>query len=300
MNMRRRSWLLIGAAVIVVTAAAVVLGPPDRAAPSHRARRVVVVPVERQPTPVIPPSAPDTRTDDVSTDVDGVLRAAVEELSLHPQLATWLVTDGLARRVVAAVEAVADGYSPREELAFARPALPLYVRYEGVQAMITDASFRRYDLVTDVVASIDPGGLADAYRRLRPRLEQVHDALPYGRGGLHARVLEAIDHLLAVDVPDGPYAVTRHTRTWGFTDPGLEGLSDAQRHLLRMGPRNARSLQASLRRFREALEPAGTDVDGRRTAPEDPSVGAVRSVYQDGFDASRSATPWVLSGRANQ
>ncbi len=293
MDTRRRSWMLIGAAAFVVTAVAMVLGSPGREARSDPSRRVVVVePVELPQIPAVAPSAPaDTPTDDGPVDFDGVVRAASAGLSRHPQLAAWLVTDGLARRLVAAVEAVADGYSPREELAFARPVMPLYVRYEGVQAMITDASFRRYDLAVEVVASIDPAGFAEAYRRLRPRLEQIHDALPYARGDLHGRVLEAVDHLLAVDVPDGPYAVTRQTRTWGFADPALEGLSDAQRHLLRMGPDNARSVQSSLRRLREAVEPVSTAHDERVTGLEDTPVAALRSVYQEGSEASRSSTP---------
>jgi len=297
MNLRIRSWVLIGAAVVVVTAVAVVLGPPDREAGSVRSDRVVVEPVEHPSAPASPTSGPvAATTDEMPTDVDGIVRAAVAGLSRHPQLAAWLVSDGLARRLVAAVEAVADGYSPREELAFTRPETPLYVRYEGVQAMITEASFHRYDLAAEVVASIDPAGLAEAYRHLEPQLVRVHETLPYARGELHARVVEAIDHLLAVEVPDGPYAVTRQTRTWGFADPDLEALSDAQRHLLRMGPRNARSVQASLRRFREALEPGAVEAvqgDEGGTAGEGaPAVGVVaRTGYQEGSEASRSSTP---------
>jgi len=292
MDMHRRSWMLIGAAAVVVTAVAVVLGPRDPEARTGPADRVLVEPLLPRLAPeIVPPAPVATSTADVSTDVDRIVQAAAAELSRHPQLAAWLVTDGLARRLVAAVDAVADGYSPREELAFTRPATPLFVRYEGVQAMITDASFRRYDLAAEVVESIDPTGLAEAYRHVRPQLEQIYEALPYGRGKLHERVLEAIDHLLAVEVPDGPYAVTRQTRTWGFADPALEGLSDAQRHLLRMGPRNARSVQSSLRRFRAALEPGSAEDDDGGSVGDGPTAVAVRPVYQEGSEASRSSTP---------
>ncbi len=291
MDMGRRSWILIGAAVVVVTAVAIMLGPREPAAPVDRGDRVAVEAVGRPRAPVGSSPAPITTPEDTPTDVDGIVQAAAAGLSRHPQLAAWLVTDGIARRVVSAVEAVADGYSPREELAFTRPPMPLYVRYEGVQAMITEASFRRYDLVAEVAASIDSVGLAETYRELEPQLEQVHRALPYARGDLRTRLVEAIDHLLAVEVPDGPYAVTRQTRTWGFADPALEALSDAQRHLLRMGPRNARSVQASLRGFREALEPPSVGQDEGGRIGDAVPTGAVRPVYQEGSDASRSSTP---------
>jgi hypothetical protein len=91
-----------------------------------------------------------------------------------------------------------------------------------------------------------------------------------------------------VEVPDAPYAVIRETRTWAYLDPELEALSDAQRHLLRMGPRNARAVQRCLARVRDAIEAEATDAVEVRSAvgraPEPVS-------YQEGSDASRSSTP---------
>ena len=103
-------------------------------------------------------------------------------------------------------------------------------------------------------------------------------------------MLEAIDHLLEVDIPEAPYAVARRTRTWAFADPVLEGMSDAQRHLLRMGPRNATKIQGSLRRLREALESAAA-VSATTSGPSDRPAAASTAVYQDGLEASRSSTP---------
>ena len=287
MPTRHRSWMVIGTAVLVVMLVAVAVGRRDGDVREEPTNRIVVVDtIDRSDPPVAVREIVEVPAPEDPNEVDRFVRAAVVELSHHPEFAGWIVTDGLARRIVAAVEAVADGYSPREELVFARPTTPLFIRYEGVQAVITDASFRRYDLAADVVASIDPADLVEVYRMVRPKLEVVHDRLPYTRGEFHARVLEAIDHLVEVAVPDGPYAVMRQTRTWAFADAELEGLSDAQRHLLRMGPRNARSIQASLRRFREVLE-----APSRGDGTVDPAPVAVRSAYQEGSEASRSSTP---------
>lgn len=199
---------------------------------------------------------------------DDLVRAAAGALSHHPALMSWLVTDDLAQRLVAAIGAVADGYSPREELRFARPTQPFFVRHDGGQPVITSATFRRYDLAVEAATSLDPDGVVDAYQRLRPRLEQIHGALPYARGSLGDRLDEAIDHLLATPVPAAPYPVRRQTRTWAFADPRLEGLSDAQRHLLRTGPANARRIQIWLGEVREALEarPAIEDEPGAAAA----------------------------------
>jgi hypothetical protein len=213
-------------------------------------------------------------------DVDDLVRSAVGALSSNSHLMTWLVSDGLAVRLVSAVEAVADGYSPRDELSFARPAMPFYVAHDGGQAVVTGATFRRYDAAAGAFASLDPAGVAAAYRRLLPRLEAIHDDLPYARGRFHDRVLEAIDQLLATPVPDGPYAVVRGVRGWAFADPDLESLSGAQRHLLRMGPRNARAVQATLATVRDAIEPPTSIRTAAARVVPDPD-GSWRAVSPD-------------------
>lgn len=293
MDRRQRGWTLVAGAGIVVALAALIWAPPAGEELETPTRRADVRPQER-------PSAPPKPEPDLGGIVDGLqptvavanpddlVRGAITALSRHPRVTEWLVTDGIARRVVSAVEAVADGYSPRDELSFARPEAPLFVTYEGAQPMITRGSFRRYDLVVEVLESVDPAGVAMAYRRLYPRLEAIHRELPFARGVLHERVLEAVDHLLAVEVPDGPYAVVRQTRTWAFLDPELESLSDAQRHLLRTGPRNARSIQRCLVRVRDAIDAEPETVAGVRSDAD----GAFEpAAYQEGSEASRSSTP---------
>jgi len=49
-------------------------------------------------------------------DSDGWLRGLVGQLSAHPELAEWLVTDEMIRRFVAAVDNLAEGTSPRSHL----------------------------------------------------------------------------------------------------------------------------------------------------------------------------------------
>ena len=50
-------------------------------------------------------------------------------------------------------------------------------------------------------------------------------------------------------------ALTPKVVSFAFADPALEKLSPAQKHLLRMGPRNVRAIQHQLRAMAEALAP---------------------------------------------
>jgi hypothetical protein len=208
------------------------------------------------PTPVsIVPVAQPANLAFIETDVaDEMVRAVVGELSSHPVLASWLVTDRIAHRFVAAVDAMAGGYSPREDLDILRPHQHFFVRDDDVLGLvIAEGSFRRYDVVTNAFASIDMTGAVELYRELEPLFEQIHQQISWGQDGFEERLREAVDHVLDVNVPEGQLEVERRVLTYAFADPDLEDLSRAQRHLLRMGPANARTVQAKLEQLRAAF-----------------------------------------------
>jgi len=66
-------------------------------------------------------------------------------------------------------------------------------------------------------------------------------------------VAKAIHTLLATPVVDGEIELRPKVVTYAFADPRLEALSPAQRHFLRMGPRNVRLIQGELRALAAAL-----------------------------------------------
>ena len=66
-------------------------------------------------------------------------------------------------------------------------------------------------------------------------------------------MISALDHLLAT--PDIGEVVELKLKvvTYTFADARLEGLSSAQRHLLRLGPANARAVKSKLRELKDVL-----------------------------------------------
>ncbi len=185
---------------------------------------------------------------------DAFLRDAVGRLSAMPQLAAWLVDADLARRFVAAVVAVAEGKSPSSHLGFLAPAEPFRVRSSGGRTYADDASFRRHDLATSVFVSIDERGAAELHRRIRPLLAAAYLEVGDPRSSFEPTLARAIGNLLAVPVPDAPVEVRAASVAYLWADPELERLSVAQKHLLRLGPDNARRVQDKLRALARALE----------------------------------------------
>lgn len=188
-------------------------------------------------------------------DADSALvRAAAARLSAHPRFAGWLLSDGLLRRFVAAVDAVAGGYSPRDEVGFMRPERPFLVREEGGALVIAASSFHRYDTLAEIVQSLDVAGAVALYRRFEPRLEEIYAEISWAGDTFDARFRTAVDHLLAaaIDQP-GPIEVEQRAIVYAYADDRLEHLSDAQKQLLRMGPENVRRVAATLGELRRIM-----------------------------------------------
>jgi len=261
-------------------------------------RAKVVVP---ELSATVPPAftAPISQVVEVgltTDDDDGPVRAAVARLSSHPKFVSYLVNDRLLRRFVLAVDAIAGGYSPRDEVGFLAPSRPFLVREDEGRLVIAAGSYGRYRLVADVFASFDTDGAVELYRTFRPELEAIYQEVGWASDDFDSRLREAVEHLLEVDVPSGQLEVEQRAIVYAYAEDGLEELTGAQKHMLRMGSSNARTIQAKLVELRHAmdwpdrapmivtaenedspvLEPAVAQIaDASATAPIDPAEDRV-------------------------
>lgn len=224
-------------------------GPGPPAAPNPPAAAVE----ETAP----PPAVPDGPLPALDAS-DTLVRELVRALSANPDLAAWLATEGLIRRVTVVVDNVAEGVSPAKHLAVAAPAEAFAVEGGEGDAVIAAASYRRYDRIAAAADGLDAAGVARLYRRLEPLFDQAYADLGYPGRRFRDTLAKAIRSLLAVPVPPARAAVEPGVRSYLYRDPRLEGLTAAQKQLLRMGPDNVRRIQARLREIAAALElPAG-------------------------------------------
>lgn len=220
----------------------------------------VRTPPAELPKPIAPPAA---RTEPLGVgaapvdlpplnESDALVRQLVRQLSSHPQVAAWLATNDLVRNFTLVVTNIAEGAPVAPALPALRPSSPFRVMERSDHRIYVDPrSYDRYAGFAQAVASIDPAGSARLYGTLKPRIEEAyvelgHQHMPFDRAFERAIVL-----LLDSPVPDGPLRVERGARgiVYVFADGRLEGLAVAQKQLLRMGPKNIRSIQSQLRTF---------------------------------------------------
>jgi hypothetical protein len=186
-------------------------------------------------------------------DSDAFVREHAGAASRRPEWAAWLAGEGLALRFVAAVEAVAAGESPRDDLPELAPRGAFEVAAQGDRQVIAPASFARFDLATAVFTSLDVGLCVRAYRALGPLFDRALVELGSRERRFDAVLARAFRELLSAPVPQGALEVVPKVRSYELADPELEALSPAQKQLLRLGPVNAMRVQQKLQELEDAL-----------------------------------------------
>jgi hypothetical protein len=284
MNRDDRLFAIIGGLVVATVTTLFLVFAGGMTEPVVERPRVAVEPISTAsaPTPVPGVVLASAEMRPAGTG-DQVVRALVTGLAAHPQWAGWLVTDHLLGRFVSAVEAVADGYSPREPLDFLAPWRPFLVREADDRLVIAAGTYRRFDLVAAVVDSIDADAAVALVRQLEPEIDEARNDVAWHRGDFEDRLRAAIDHLLEVEVPAGPIEVEQRSVCYTFANDELEKMSDAQRQLVRMGSGNAIRIQHKLAEIRDAFGwPAPVSapdaslrhavITGEGEAPEPPPI----------------------------
>jgi hypothetical protein len=100
---------------------------------------------------------------------------------------------------------------------------------------------------------VDAQAVARVYSELHAVLEGAYRALGYPNASLDGVTARALRRLEGAPVKDEEVVVQGKGGIFVFADPRLEELGQVEKHLLRMGPRNTRLLQAKAREIMQAL-----------------------------------------------
>jgi len=185
-------------------------------------------------------------------ETDAVVRELVRALSSHPRITAWLTTDGLIRNFTVVVDNIAAGRTPANHLRILRPKGSFPAVDAGGTMVMGTRGYDRYNDLAAAVGSVDADGAARLYTTLKPRIEDAYREL--GQSAPFDRAIEgAIVHLLRAPAVQGEIALIPRGALYNYNDSRIEGLSQAQKQLIRMGPRNMRVIQRKLRDIALAL-----------------------------------------------
>lgn len=213
-------------------------------APIETPATTAEIPPVKEAPPALPPVG----------EMDTFLRAMLATLSAHPDLARWLATDDLIRQMARGIDRVSRGQTPAPNLAVLRPSEEFKVSGPRNRVTIDPASYRRYERFATLMESLDPQRVAEVYRTIHPRLDEAYRSLGRSDASVDQAVRVALQQLIDTPVPEGEARlVPGRGATFAYADTKLEQLSPIQKQLLRMGPDNARRIQARLREIQTAL-----------------------------------------------
>ncbi|GAC1594125.1 MAG: hypothetical protein NVS4B10_01460 [Myxococcales bacterium] len=239
------------AVAVVVLAIAAAVWFALRQPPSPPPAPVAAQPADAATTPPAP--APDVPPPPAA-EGDARVRALFGPLSPRPEWAAWLSQGNLLERASVLIDNLVLDVSPRKQLAFLAPSQPFLAAGRGAKLSIDPRSYARYDAIGDVVASVDAKGLAQAVRTLHPLLQSAYHALGYPDRPLDPVLSLALRRLVDAPVAEGEVALRKEGAVYRFQEQKLEESGDVEKHLLRMGPRNTRLLQAKAREIAAALD----------------------------------------------
>ncbi|HOX47012.1 MAG TPA: DUF3014 domain-containing protein [Myxococcota bacterium] len=219
--------------------------PPDGGTPVAAADAgPAPAPAEAPPEEEIAPATAVAPTDEE-------LRALLGRLSKDASF--WLENEGILDRLVATIEAVARGESPRKLVPFLAPEGRFLVLERDGRLFLDPACYARYDPIALSFVSLDTAAVAEQYRTLGRWLRRSQRALGVPGRTLRQALVESFSELLAVPVFTGDVPLSGTSVNLKMDIPALEGLSEAQKHLFRMGPANVLRVQAKLRELGAAL-----------------------------------------------
>lgn len=150
---------------------------------------------------------------------------------------TWLSIDAPLARLVGATNAIALGENPLKYLSFVQPsgAFEPAISEGGERVLPADLD-ERYRPFLDLLDSIDPELVAEAFRQAEPYLDRSYQKLGYPDGRFRPVLIEAIELLRDTPHPETPIVLIADSVNYKYADPELEELDIAQRLLLRLSP----------------------------------------------------------------
>jgi hypothetical protein len=214
-------------------------------------------PAVATPSVAAAPPAPAPVQEPVKVVGADQLRELLEAVSVSAPYRKWLSAGEVLERWAVVTDNLAEGVSPRKRLPFLAPQQRFTATRRGDKLVIAAAAYARYDLFAEVVGSVDVAAAVRAYRGLHGPLEAAYRALGYPEGSLDRVTAAALKRLASAPARDGDVVVeaggTGPDAIYFFVAPELERLGAVDKHLLRMGPRNTRLIQAKARQLERAL-----------------------------------------------
>lgn len=248
----KNTGLWIVAALLAAGAAAGLYGARSFLKPAPAVPGISSPPVEAPAA--LPPDLPPL------AESDDFVRRRAAPLSADPAFSEWLKKESLVARLTAAMNRIAQGGVPRDIFSAFAPKGKFRVVRKSGRTFGDPASYARYDGFAAMVGRVDAVAAAKVFTELMPLFDAAQRGLGEKNASAREAFLAAAHELLQAPVFEGEPDLVEGKKGigWAYADERLEGLSLAQKQLMRMGPVNQTAVQVKLRALTLALGDSGS------------------------------------------
>jgi hypothetical protein len=185
------------------------------------------------------------------------IQVRVVALEISPDAIGWFQPKEQLRKLTLLVTQAAEGKTLYQDRPFIFNLPEFAVEQRDERYFISTQNFDHYTAVVNVLVNMPVDILVAYYRSWYLLLEQAFGELGLP-GSFDEKVDNLIERILAVEVLAPPIELKKPTSvTYKFLDPKLEGASQIDKWLWRMGPENTRLIQDLASRLKRALENSG-------------------------------------------
>lgn len=184
---------------------------------------------------------------------DEMALASAQRILIQPKHTALLVNQEMIRNFVVFIDNFSRGQLVSSFAPFTKPNEQFSVIEQEQQLYLDTESYNRYNIYTDIVASINVKLAINQYHKLMPLLNEAYQELGYTEDEFDSQLVQAIELVLNAPVIREPIALIAPSVMYKFANPELEALPAAQKLLIRMGPDNTMKLKEKLQQFEDAL-----------------------------------------------
>ncbi|MDX1538187.1 DUF3014 domain-containing protein [Arsukibacterium sp.] len=187
---------------------------------------------------------------------DPVIKQDILQLDWQPGLAGLINTEQMVRNLVVTVDNLAQRQLVAKHPVVARLDQPFMAvpAEEGDTYRIDPASYQRYEPYVRLVESVEPVQVMQLLERYQPLFEQAFGELGYPELSFKKRLQQALQQFLAIELNNPDTTLVRKSVAYTYADPDVEGRSDLEKQIIRLGPDNHQRLRVVARKYLELLQ----------------------------------------------
>ena len=177
-----------------------------------------------------------------------------KELSWLPTATKYINNKDLIRNFVTFIDNASRGDLAAKFSPIVSPTAKFSINEIEQEMYIDPESYKRYTPYVDTINSLNVDMAINALVFMTPLIDEAYMELGYDKGAFTNTLNQALAEMLQAPVIRNPIKVVAPSAMYKYADPQLEGLSDIQKLMLRMGPDNITKLRPKLQQIQGALE----------------------------------------------